>query len=117
MLANVAHILGIALSDYRLTTRDNSLSIPFNPAISFSDVAPECVAPLHPAYSKYVNWTTFLGTGRAEFGTSDGMTREVGAGHIVYFDDAEGAGHAYKVANYKPVKQIFITLEREVTRW
>ncbi|TPX30830.1 hypothetical protein SmJEL517_g05694 [Synchytrium microbalum] len=86
-------------------------------AISFSDVAPECVAPLHPAYSKYLNWTTFLGSGRAEFGTSDGMTREVGAGHIVYFDDAEGEGHAYRVANYKPVKQIFITLEREVTRW
>jgi len=30
---------------------------------------------------------------------------------------AEGQGHAYKVANNTQVKQVFITIAQEVTKW
>lgn len=33
-------------------------------AMSLCDAYPTLTAPLHPAYSKYLNWTTWLGPGR-----------------------------------------------------
>ncbi|KAI9008524.1 hypothetical protein DFJ74DRAFT_687757 [Hyaloraphidium curvatum] len=85
--------------------------------MSLCDAHRDLTAPLHPAYSKYLNWTTWLSDGRAEFATSNGQTAEVGRGDIVLFDDSEGDGHAYRVANGLPVKQVFITLAQEVTRY
>lgn len=85
----IGGLIGIDLlimSDRRSIGSDN-LQFSIFPAMSLCDAYPTLTAPLHPAYSKYLNWTTWLGPGRAEFGTSNGQTADVGAGDIVLFDD------------------------------
>ncbi|KXS10135.1 hypothetical protein M427DRAFT_74518 [Gonapodya prolifera JEL478] len=114
------HAVGKLDSLWKLKGADVVASTPYETlAISFCDAVPTLTAPLHPAYSKYVNWTTFLGPGRAQFQVTEGNppNRNVGAGDIIWFEDSEGAGHGYRVVGAHGVSQVFVTLKREVRKW